>query len=63
MSTQQVDFPARRFEDQYVGPRPRPILSPKEELFAAELWELRQLLTKQNELLEGVIDRLDKIVK
>ncbi len=37
-----------------VGPYPRPILTHKEELFAAELKEIRLLLTK---LLEATTPR------
>lgn len=37
-----------------VGPYPRPILSPKEELFVAELFEIRVLLTRTIEQLRFV---------
>lgn len=42
----------------YVGPEPRPILSPKEELFAAELWAIRKLLTQ---LLTAALDESEAL--
>jgi hypothetical protein len=42
------------YPDDYVGPRPRPILSPAEEFFAAEIGTCRRLLARILEALKAI---------